>query len=333
MSPTTVSVIVGSGVGSGSAVGVDRLGAPDGGDADGAGSESPAEVQAASVRTAAIAAPRRTNLADTMRSRYVAWPDLSHAIRMLLGVRFFWRMNEYDALEYVAVETRERWPLYAEYARLRAAGLRQQALGFVDQFATTLEGESWPTRWPFVEWIYRQAIPGSSVAAVLTPHPLLSRVIAPTLWHATQSSEDARPEAFVWLGRFAPSALAATGGSFEQLLRQGLQRFPDDDSLRRELAGVLIGGAEDRAHYLDESVYRGDPAQTAVDLTEAKELLLLVRAESSALTAELDHQVALLKAWEDWRAVGQPGTFPEWCARHGREEPQAPMRVYYTPKG
>ena len=103
-----------------------------------------------------------------------------------------WRKETFAALEGVAERGRERWPLYAEFARLQSRGLRKQGLIALSPFVEALAAGDWTARWAFASWLYGTAVGPWVVLSVLAPHPLQQRVLVPTL-KETQSRDPSAP--------------------------------------------------------------------------------------------------------------------------------------------
>ncbi|MEM1041984.1 MAG: hypothetical protein AAGI91_05080 [Bacteroidota bacterium] len=119
--------------------------------------------------------------------------------------------------------------LYATYCQLREQGLRKQALVHVTELADELATEPFQRRQRFVGWVLRRSVEGkhASDGTLLLPHPLVRRLVEPTLVDWTRwEPED--PEPHFWLGMLSSghgtNAVFATAA--EQNFRDALSRDP-----------------------------------------------------------------------------------------------------------
>jgi len=238
---------------------------------------------------------------------------------------YSWRASTFAALRHAALETRVRWPGYAEFATLQEKGLRKQALATLRIFAADLEAKSHEARWGFVIWLFGTHDFGSEVVLeALAPFPLRKTVILKAL---LEERTRGTALAFLLLAQhweWAMEAATGTGAPAASLLREGLALHPEHQGLRSALARHLLGIVEFNAHHLFESRYLGSPAEDLFCLEEAQ---ALSSDQDAALRTAINAMRALLGAWV--RFLGADGSdFPAWCRANGVEAPSG-FAVYY----
>lgn len=193
-----------------------------------------------------------------------------------------WREASWESLESGA-DADPRWAEYGEYARLRAAGLRDQALEAADQAARDLAIADEATRWAFTAWIFTDILKDGTVRSMVLPHPLEAVALA-TLWNAHAAGD---PHAARWLARWFPTEVMASRDyatdAVGDFLREVVRASPQDKDLRAMLASHLITWVRSDTADLAHDRYDGDPAADLRRLDEAEGLLDAGGPELAAL--------------------------------------------------
>jgi hypothetical protein len=114
---------------------------------------------------------------------------------------YYWRKDDFDSLKRVS-EAAEResagWQDYADFCLKLEKGLRHEALLLLERFIVHLEREPFIERRRFVKWLMG-ITGGQKGRRTLLPHPLVIRIIEPTLLEWVEvHPEDSEPHR--WIG-------------------------------------------------------------------------------------------------------------------------------------
>jgi hypothetical protein len=113
------------------------------------------------------------------------------------------------------------------------------------------------------------------------------------------------------------------------LLNKALSMCPEDTPVRKMLIEFNLSFANYATHHLNESRLLGSVDEVTASLTHARDLI--ANAPELPPLAHLIPEVHHLETQlADWIAYSQNavGSFPEWCAKQGRNY-NYPTRVYY----
>jgi hypothetical protein len=213
-----------------------------------------------------------------------------------------------------AAQSDPAWEGYADYCRLREQGLRKESLRRLDAFITALAPSPFERRLPFVRWVLLEAERGDhpSNGMLLLPHPLVERLVVPTLREWEECEPQAAEPAF-WLGHTLNST---------EHYRRAITLDPSHAAARACLAHHLLGFAAYSTHELP-SGYIGEPEEGLAALDEAEALVsgLPPSEERESLLREVAMERALTRSWMDYvehhRRTGEEG-FEWWAREHGR---------------
>ncbi len=183
-----------------------------------------------------------------------------------------WRAGSWEALAR-GQHGDPRWPAYGEYARLRTAGLRREALAAAEQCADQLAAADAASRWEFTAWLCREILVPGVTRSMVLPHSLEGIVLA-ALWEAHDRREAC---ATAWLVQWFPVEVMAhldyTTDAIGEFLRRAVVAQPMDGSLRSLLAEHLVAWVRQDTADLANGRYAGDPSADLQRLTEADTLL------------------------------------------------------------
>lgn len=233
-----------------------------------------------------------------------------------------------EAIRLIASEAAREpaWHTYARYCRERERGLRKRALRTLENFVGTAEWWPFGARLSFAAWLCAHLERPGWARFDLTPHPLATRILRPTLVEWT-TRDPAAPLPHRWLGMFfgydyyqGPRAgLAEPPGDRKQHLRRAIELDPTEQPARVQLAELLMGDLEYDAHhlpeyYIGEAEHDGGVAKEAAHLIEG----LTDPIDRVRLRAEFAAARQLL---EDWLAFSRESEadFEEWCRLRGRQ--------------
>lgn len=156
---------------------------------------------------------------------------------------------------------------YGPWLAARGAGLKVQAKAALEAFLKDALAWPDPRRRAFILWLdgvrERMDDPG-----VVAPHPLMTRLVLPTL-RAWAESEPAAAMPHLLLGRFHSWPLDQTPPLDH--FRRALERDPDLAPARRGVIHALFDRVEYSQHHLPDG-YLGDRAADAADMQEAADL-------------------------------------------------------------
>ena len=173
--------------------------------------------------------------------------------------------SDLDELKRLAAEAElnPQYRLFAEFAALRAQGVRQGALNRLARFLELAPLWSFPERLGFVRWLLGRSRQFSDSTVVL-PQPIREVLVVPTVreW-ATASPELADP--FLWLGLLRCDDPALH-------LERALQLDPSCDLARKTLVEWIPADIEYNQHELPQ-LYIHDPRDDLKGLERATILL------------------------------------------------------------
>lgn len=168
----------------------------------------------------------------------------------------FWRDTYNRSLIEVAAAARQNpdWMAFGEYCELQEQGLRKRALVSLGAFIERMEVATFIERKKFVGWLLHQAN-DRDASHMLKPHPLLTRIVGPTLreWEAL---EPECGEVHRWLG----------GGAH---LRRAMMLDAEDGIARKLFVDNVLSFVRYSVHELPIG-YLGDPHDDLADLAEAR---------------------------------------------------------------
>jgi hypothetical protein len=184
-----------------------------------------------------------------------------------------------------AAKEEPRWHGYAEYCRLRAHGLRAQALQALDAFVT--DAASWllPERIVFAKWAARAADHERYSPAL--PEPLVRRLLIPVAVEQV-GHDPTDAEAHLLL-----AALSDPAASPDRY-RSALVLDPTNAMISRVFVRTVLRWADDAQHEMPRG-YLGDPREDAELLERAIEAVNTARIDVS-LRAPLEQRLALARA-------------------------------------
>lgn len=203
-----------------------------------------------------------------------------------------WREVSWEALargERIDV----RWPDYAEYAGLRAKGLRREALEAADRCAAMLAEGDEVTRWDFTEWLCTEILWPAATRSMILPHSLEGTVGA-ALWKAHGRGE---ARATVWLVQWFPVQVMASLGyrtdAIGEFLRRAVAKHPGAVGLSTMLAEHLVAWVRMDSADVANGRYDGDPVADLDRLAEAESLL----QDNAPILADVERQRQIVSDW------------------------------------
>lgn len=234
--------------------------------------------------------------------------------------------------------TNSKWHHFAEYCRLREAGLRKDAFDALGVFLRAAAAWSFDERREFVAWLCERLFELGGDSYGITPQPLQISLVEPTLaqWAATdvQDSTPCR-----WAGYYFPNVAYPSLVSFGQSapyapidhLREALRRQPEDELARIRLADAMIYGVDFACHHLPET-YLGIPDEelSALDTIEALIAEIQNSTERLRLQQEISYFRQLILDWREFQTSGEEN-FSKWCDERGRSYYWC-RAYYYAPR-
>ncbi len=187
-----------------------------------------------------------------------------------------------------------RWSVYNDYARLRLAGLRADALDAAGRCAAQVVdagAEDDFTRWMFVAVVR----PGIRLTVAL---PQQLRVIAlPALWRAYAAGQEwATAALLAWFPVEVMAAENYCNDPVREFLSRAVTAHPDDAGLRRLLARHLLTWVRQDIVDVVHGRYDGDPHADLIRLAEAGDLIV---DAGDALFDEIAEVRGVVAGWLD----------------------------------
>ncbi|MFA6113530.1 MAG: hypothetical protein WC729_06045 [Sphingomonas sp.] len=176
-----------------------------------------------------------------------------------------------DALAAIAdaPDTKDVSSAFADYCRLRASGRRREALEQLDRFIVSTEEGHFDHRRAFVRWV--TAPNGLVDSRLLTPQPVIARIIVPTVdeWR-DREPDDA--EAYFLKGRYGDWTVSENEPGPLDWFRRAIELAPDHQGARRAFIDWVVGHVENAQHELPLG-YLGSPEGDLAEVEEALRLL------------------------------------------------------------
>jgi hypothetical protein len=234
----------------------------------------------------------------------------------------YWNKQNFEGLLNLSEELNaypDLRPL-ASYCRFREKGLRREAFSALEQFLVASRSFSNPAaRSAAVEILETNA--RTVGAHQFLTQPLLAQFLIPTL-QAWMDDEPTTSIPVRWLGMLSRN---------NDLLSRALAMCAEDTPVRKMLVEQHLSFADYATHHLDESRLLGSIDEVMTALVRARDLIASAPdAEALAhLTSEMHYFDALIADWITF-SKNPEGSFPEWCAKQGREY-SYPVKIYYKP--
>lgn len=190
-------------------------------------------------------------------------------------------------------ESDPRWPAYADYQRLRSAGLRRDALAVASVCARQITASG--AQGDFTRWLFGEIVePGKPLAPVL-PHAL-REIAVPALWAAHRDGQSWATAALIsWFPVEVMAAYDYETDAVRALLTAALAADPDDPVLAGMLARHLLTWVRADITDLANGRYDGDPQADLARLAEARDLL----GDGDPMAEEIDQVWAVVREWID----------------------------------
>lgn len=223
----------------------------------------------------------------------------------------YWNKANFENLKQLAEELKKTpgLSLLSEYCLLREKGLRKQALQKLDSFLETSRTWDPQNARRQVDHILSLAARFQEAHQFMT-HPLLEKFIHPVLtaWTAAEPNS-ATP--LRWQGLLKWD---------EEALKKALSVVPDDVPVRQRLITISLDNVDHATHHLGESILLTSIEVARDSLDKARQWIGSApdRAPFSIQSDEADYYAKLLDDWESYSQKPE-GSFPEWCAKRGRE--------------
>ncbi len=203
---------------------------------------------------------------------------------------------------------------YAEYATLRAKGLRKESLQVLNEFIQQLLKADVATQRDFVQLLCQQKLRYRENGGDmwLDPQPLVIKVMEPVLEQWIKD-EPQNPEPYRWKGVFYPDE------DIPQPLEKALELDPTDRIAAEALIYYLLDQLEGGGRYLDESDYAGDPATNLEHCRLIRTLVENLQDEDvkRAILQETDEYELAIQDWIAYKKSASTLTFPEYSESMG----------------
>ncbi len=184
---------------------------------------------------------------------------------------------------------------FADYCRLRASGRRRDALRQLDRFIESTKEWHFDDRRAFVRWV--TAPNGLADSQILTPQPVIARIIVPTVdeWREREPND---AEACFLKGRYDYRTASESEPGPLDWFRRAIELAPDHQGARRTFIDWVVGHVENAQHELPLG-YLGSPDEDLADVDEALRLLDGVEQPHwrVGVSAKLTHLRDTAKAW------------------------------------
>jgi hypothetical protein len=206
----------------------------------------------------------------------------------------------------------------ASYCRFREQGLRREAFSALKQFLLASRSFSnSAARSAAVEILEADA--RTLDAHQFLSQPLLAQFLIPTL-RAWMDDEPATNIPVRWLGMLSRD---------NDLLSRALDMCAEDTPVRKRLIERQLYRAYYATHHLNESRLLGSIDEVMTDLARARDLIASAPDPEAlaAFTSEMHYFDSMIADWIAF-SKGPEGSFPEWCAKQGKEY-SYPVRIYY----
>lgn len=237
---------------------------------------------------------------------------------------YYWNQDNFEGLLAVAGEADVRgYSSFAEYCRLREAGLRTKALSALSRFLEQQQDRGETARREAATWIAKMALSHPDVHH-LRVQPLWSEFVVPVLEQWGEDSDGHEPRRLIALLR-----------GEEHLLLGVLLHDPSDHAARAALVERLLYRVDDAGHHLSEGLFSGPEDEALAVLQEGQEHIFMLPTgpPRDALQGRHDGLRRLLSDWLEFKATGNDRRgFRAWCADRGRDHGWYTIH-YFQPSG
>jgi hypothetical protein len=224
---------------------------------------------------------------------------------------YYWNKDNLEGLEDIARSLRDSTDVkdFSNYCRLRAEGLRKQALWALTRFLFQALNWEFEKRRNFVDWLLTAQYNNPQVHQLI-PQPLMKKLVEPTLVEWTQYQPES-PIPYRWRGVYF--------GELEELER-ALALDATDLVALSVAASRLLRDVEYATHHLCEGFFIGSEqeAESLLEQAFAHIRRLPESGNRSSLETGYEQLRHLLDDWLEYKQAPQ-GTFPEWCESRGRQ--------------
>lgn len=234
---------------------------------------------------------------------------------------WYWNKTNFEGLEEIAAEASKLPHLgdFARYCQLRASGLRKQAMLALRAFLTHTSSLTFGDKREIVRWLLEAHWRAPGIHQLL-PYPAVKELIEPTLTQWIKSHpEDG-----------AAHRLAGCFLGDEKALLKAIEIDESDSVARLSLASRMMRRIEYATHHLSESIFLGDESEAINALDEIQgHLNKLPEGERrDSFQSEVSEERQLVLDWVQYK-TNPTGSFPQWCADHGKLY-RWPSIVYYS---
>jgi hypothetical protein len=219
----------------------------------------------------------------------------------------YWNQDRFEDLEQVAqIAEHQGLPGFAEHCRLRARGLRKQALDILKVFIDKQYARS-PEQARAVA-VRIMTLQHDHPKAMLITHPLWEGFLRSVLEDWRNESESTIPRRWLALHTDNPA-----------MMQEVLDRDPSDVPVRIALVRQLLSTVEYATHHLVEGIFLGQAEEVMSQLEETSRHLQVIPETPARGELEQTHE-DLLRLTNDWQEFSQSGNsdFRHWCEARGR---------------
>ncbi|MEL7475177.1 MAG: hypothetical protein AAGJ55_02975 [Cyanobacteria bacterium J06555_12] len=234
---------------------------------------------------------------------------------------YYWNRANFEGLKDIASALRScGQEALAQYCDYREQGIRKLAFAKMSEFLSQAASYSQLEARTVCRQILELHAASPGVHQFLAD-PLRRGFIEPTLEEWT-SADPQDP---------IPARWHALIKRDKELMISALALDPADSEVRARLVDWELSPVDHATHHLVESVLLGELDEVRAALGKARACLLAAPdlGRLSAQHREIEHFAQLLDDWEEYSGCPE-GTFPDWCARNGRNYAW-PTIVYYSP--
>lgn len=223
----------------------------------------------------------------------------------------YWNKDNFEGLKSIGEKfsSIEGYELFGRYCLQKESGYKKLANVAVEQFVAIAKTKSLDKQRETAVELSSLGFWNGKIHQLLT-YPLVT-YLTDVLKQWT-SDEPENPTPCKWLGYLVRDI---------SYYEKALQLDPNDDICISQIAQAYISDLDYQTHHLSESLFLGDLDHAKKTLASAQALItrLTIEAARATLNDELGYYANLLSCWEEYLALSEKTSFPDWCASKGHK--------------
>jgi len=223
----------------------------------------------------------------------------------------YWNKENFEGLKSIGEKfsSIEGYELFGKYCLKKESGFKKLANVAVEEFVVIANTKPLNKQREIAVELSALGFWNGNIHQLLT-YPLVTYLTG--VLKQWTSDEPHNPAPYKWLGYLVRDI---------SYYEKALQLDPNDDICISQVAQAYISDLDYQTHHLSESLFLGDldDAKKSLALAQAFVTRLTIEAARVTLNDELVYLANLLRCWEEYLALFEKTSFPDWCATNGHK--------------